>query len=442
LIKAKVVEKGPLSVALQILEQGDYWDGDIYRCTQAHGANHAVVLVGYDDGGGYWIAKNSWGSTWGPHGNGYFKIGYGECAIENYVRYAVPGAPPGQYELTMEVSPPGGGTTNPSVGDHWYDSDTTVNVSASANSGFDFAHWSGDCSGTSPSTSVYMDSHKTCTANFCHEGCVCYPSTDTPIAIPDPGTVTSTINVPDSFTIDDVNVTLDITHSWDEDLDVYLISPQGTPVELFTDVGGSGDNFTSTTLDDECATPISSGSAPFTGCYQPEGTLSDFDAEDSAGVWTLQLSDDFGADAGTLEPWSLELCGETEPDADGDGVGDTVDNCPDDPNPGQEDTDDDGLGDACDDDDDDDGWTDAEESVIGTDPLDNCTDQPGDNDAWPPDTKIDTKVNILDVVKFRLAFFSCSGEPSYDSRYDLKTDDCINILDIVKLRPVFFTQCV
>lgn len=38
-----------------------------------------------------------------------------------------------------------------------------------------------------------------------------------------------------------------------------------------------------------------------------------------------------------------------EEDADGDGVGDEEDNCPDDPNPYQEDIDDDGLGDACDD---------------------------------------------------------------------------------------------
>lgn len=52
--------------------------------------------------------------------------------------------------------------------------------------------------------------------------------------------------------------------------------------------------------------------------------------------------------------WSCSVCpepGEVPPeaDADGDGVGDEEDNCPDDVNPLQEDLDDDGIGDACDD---------------------------------------------------------------------------------------------
>jgi hypothetical protein len=65
---------------------GGYWDGDIYRCTNDSGVNHGVVITGYDDAGGYWIVKNSWGPTW--NGDGYFKVGYGECAAEQYAVYA------------------------------------------------------------------------------------------------------------------------------------------------------------------------------------------------------------------------------------------------------------------------------------------------------------------------------------------------------------------
>jgi C1A family cysteine protease len=87
-IKEALVEKGPLSVAMGILGGvGGHWDGDIYRCTDDSSINHGVVIAGYNDAGGYWIVKNSWGSSW--NGDGYFKVGYGECAIEDYVYYAV-----------------------------------------------------------------------------------------------------------------------------------------------------------------------------------------------------------------------------------------------------------------------------------------------------------------------------------------------------------------
>jgi putative hemolysin len=88
-IKQSVVDNGPLTVAMGILKSGDYWDGDIYRCTDDESVNHGVVIVGYNDAGGsggYWIVKNSWGPGW--NGNGYFKVGYGECAIEQYAVYA------------------------------------------------------------------------------------------------------------------------------------------------------------------------------------------------------------------------------------------------------------------------------------------------------------------------------------------------------------------
>ena len=87
-------------------------------------------------------------------------------------------------------------------------------------------------------------------------------------------TVISTLNVPDSFSIYDVDVVLNINHPWDTDLDVYLMAPDGTKVELFTDVGRSGDNFTETQLDDEASTSITAASAPFTGNLKPEGSLS------------------------------------------------------------------------------------------------------------------------------------------------------------------------
>jgi subtilisin-like proprotein convertase family protein len=134
-----------------------------------------------------------------------------------------------------------------------------------------------------------------------------YQSTDVPQAIPDQGTAVSTIQVPDSVTIGDVNVQLDISHPSDQDLDVFLIAPDGTRVELFTDVGGGGDNFVGTILDDEAAGSITDGSAPFTGSFQPEGNLSEFDGKKAAGTWTLEITDDKRRNTGTLKSWSIEV---------------------------------------------------------------------------------------------------------------------------------------
>ncbi|GAB4067062.1 hypothetical protein GCM10028777_21930 [Angustibacter speluncae] len=50
---------------------------------------HCVVLIGYDDAAGCWIARNSWGAGWGD--GGYFRIAYGQCGIESYQTCTVQG---------------------------------------------------------------------------------------------------------------------------------------------------------------------------------------------------------------------------------------------------------------------------------------------------------------------------------------------------------------
>jgi subtilisin-like proprotein convertase family protein len=129
---------------------------------------------------------------------------------------------------------------------------------------------------------------------------------DTPVAINDLSTVTSTINVPTPLTVADVNVRLNIAHTFDADLDVFLIH-NGVRVELFTDVGGAGDDFTDTVLDDEAGIGIASGSAPFSGSFRPEALLAAFDGLSGQGTWTLEITDDAGIDTGTLIDWSLEI---------------------------------------------------------------------------------------------------------------------------------------
>jgi subtilisin-like proprotein convertase family protein len=136
-----------------------------------------------------------------------------------------------------------------------------------------------------------------------------YTSANVPRTIPDPGTVNSTLTIADTYSVLDLNVRLSISHTYDEDLSVFLRSPTGTRVELFTGVGGSGNNFTNTVLDDEAATPIGAGAPPFTGTFRPVGSLSAFDGQSVTGVWTLEVTDRWRKQRGTLTSWALLITG-------------------------------------------------------------------------------------------------------------------------------------
>ena len=138
------------------------------------------------------------------------------------------------------------------------------------------------------------------------------PAPTVPKAISDNSTVDSVLNVGSHIFITDVNALItSITHTFDGDLDIFLISPFGTQVELSTDNGGGGDNFTNTVFDDAAATSITAGAAPFTGSFRPEGLLSAFNGQDAFGTWTLRVTDDEGADIGLINSWGLDIEGRT-----------------------------------------------------------------------------------------------------------------------------------
>ncbi|MFO0788304.1 MAG: proprotein convertase P-domain-containing protein [Pirellulales bacterium] len=107
--------------------------------------------------------------------------------------------------------------------------------------------------------------------------------------------------------VSDINVTLDINHTYDSDLDVYLISPSGTRVKLFADIGGAGDHFHGTTLDDAAATGIAQNSAPFTGTFRPQEPLSVLNGQQAHGTWQLEITDDSVGDTGVLNSWSVTI---------------------------------------------------------------------------------------------------------------------------------------
>lgn len=135
------------------------------------------------------------------------------------------------------------------------------------------------------------------------------------LAVPDSNSVgvNSTINVPNSVTISDLNVALNISSTWVGDVRVRLTSPAGTTITLVDQPGltgtgccGYGSDNIITTLDDESGGgPVENADPPTGPSYRPQQPLSAFDGQNAAGTWTLNVADISSFDATTLNSWSL-----------------------------------------------------------------------------------------------------------------------------------------
>ncbi len=135
-----------------------------------------------------------------------------------------------------------------------------------------------------------------------------FQSSDVPVDIPDEGTVESTLEVDEPGLILDLDVRIDeLRHTFDGDLEIEIEGPDGTTVTLVDRQGGNGDDFIDTVFDDEASDPISAGSAPFSGNYQPEEALSAFDGKLQQGTYTLRIFDQEAQDEGTLEAWGIDI---------------------------------------------------------------------------------------------------------------------------------------
>ena len=98
----------------------------------------------------------------------------------------------------------------------------------------------------------------------------------------------------DEFTIGDMKVSVDITHTYIGDLRVTLISPSGTSVPLHDRVGGS-------TIDLH---------AEFD--FRSVPGLHALSGEPVNGEWVLHVQDLAPADRGRLKSWSLDISGQVD----------------------------------------------------------------------------------------------------------------------------------
>lgn len=102
-------------------------------------------------------------------------------------------------------------------------------------------------------------------------------------------------------------VCINLTHTWDDDLTIWLMAPDGTEFELTSHNGSDGDNYTNTCFNNDAVTPIYQGSAPFTGTFRSEGFMSMINnGQDPNGEWKLHILDTWAwADAGEVLDWSV-----------------------------------------------------------------------------------------------------------------------------------------
>ncbi|MBE9029900.1 proprotein convertase P-domain-containing protein [filamentous cyanobacterium LEGE 11480] len=103
--------------------------------------------------------------------------------------------------------------------------------------------------------------------------------------------ITQTLPLPAGTTIRDINVSVDITHPMIGDLRVSLLPPNGTPITLHDQTGGSQDNLI------------------YTWRSQDFPALRALRGADSGGDWQLHVADRSTSNAGKLNHWKVETMG-------------------------------------------------------------------------------------------------------------------------------------
>ena len=109
--------------------------------------------------------------------------------------------------------------------------------------------------------------------------------------------VSDYLSFPEDVEISGVEVSVDVTHTYIGDLIINVVSPEGTTVTLHNRSGGSADNIV--------------GWYPGDLEVDGPGSLDDFIGESAQGDWELWLSDNAGADIGTLNSWCVRVLGST-----------------------------------------------------------------------------------------------------------------------------------
>ncbi|WP_348823685.1 zinc-dependent metalloprotease [Flavobacterium aestuarii] len=132
-----------------------------------------------------------------------------------------------------------------------------------------------------------------------------------PYAIPESNTYAEkTIEVPAvNGEITDVNFNLSFNHTYMSDVQIDIISPNGTIVKLF-DKSCGGINGSVVLTYDDLGGELSCGKISSQTVY-PASVLSVFNGENPQGTWKLRFRDTGVGDSGTITAASIQICSST-----------------------------------------------------------------------------------------------------------------------------------
>jgi subtilisin-like proprotein convertase family protein len=142
--------------------------------------------------------------------------------------------------------------------------------------------------------------------------CLTNLSADTPVTIPTVANTTpfySEIIMNSTDNVSDVNVTIDISHTWVNDMTISLISPSLTEIQLVARpcTNAALSNITAT-FDDSGSTIVCATSPAISGTVKPLQAFSGFNGQAINGIWKLKVLDPYNEDGGAINSWSLNIC--------------------------------------------------------------------------------------------------------------------------------------
>jgi subtilisin-like proprotein convertase family protein len=172
----------------------------------------------------------------------------------------------------------------------------------------------GTCNGAQLEYGEACDGQPFCSANCtlfeCPSGQMAFSSLGTglPADILDNDTASSDAVVSAMGTITELAVQVDLTHTYDGDLEVSLTPPGAAPIVLSSFRGGTGENYRATVFSSKATASITTGAPPFRGVFLPEASLLGLNGASATGSWRLSVLDDASGDEGTLVGWRVFGC--------------------------------------------------------------------------------------------------------------------------------------